>query len=280
MDLSELRPDFVEQVVNLRRTVLNKLEPKKIDGNVLDGESLAIMAEKYVGAINDGAIPNIQSTWQYICKDRATKAIKKAVDSFEQQGFTVPQDHQELESSIDEAIKESLSLLKKKYLHNVDPSILISAEEELAVKLAEMKEEKTSENLRQCQAQAFELLEQIFTELESQIKQKDQNRLDPSQLELAINDISLFYEQKTYDFPEKFFMLADKKVTFLSSIYQQYLSTLQKEVDTASQIQENSKQKLESVLREAKQEHRQERDRLDTDMREIQTEKAKLEAMH
>ena len=37
MDMSELRAEFVEQVMNLRRKVLNKTKPKMIDGQTMDG---------------------------------------------------------------------------------------------------------------------------------------------------------------------------------------------------------------------------------------------------
>lgn len=116
MDLSELRSDFVEQVVNLRRSVLNKLEPKTIGGTILDGPSLAVMAVKYVDAINTGAIPNIKSTWQYICLEKATKQVGKCLKEFKANidSFVLPQDHFELEASLEEHIKDSLYTLTKK----------------------------------------------------------------------------------------------------------------------------------------------------------------------
>lgn len=33
----QLRPEFVEQVMNLRKRVLGRLQPKKINNNTLDG---------------------------------------------------------------------------------------------------------------------------------------------------------------------------------------------------------------------------------------------------
>ena len=68
MNLSQLRPDFVEQVIELRKKVLNRVKPKTLNGKNLSGAMLCTLAESYVHAINNGAVPNIESAWTYICK--------------------------------------------------------------------------------------------------------------------------------------------------------------------------------------------------------------------
>lgn len=40
---------------------------------------LANLAESYVTAINNGAVPNIETAWTYICKNECQKAIEEAV---------------------------------------------------------------------------------------------------------------------------------------------------------------------------------------------------------
>ena len=34
----------------------------------LNGEMYASMLESYVAAINDGAVPNIENAWNYMCR--------------------------------------------------------------------------------------------------------------------------------------------------------------------------------------------------------------------
>lgn len=74
MDLESLRPEFVEQIQVLRRKVINKIKPKQINGRKLNGEMLFNLAKSYVDAINKGAIPSIESSWSYICKNECLKA--------------------------------------------------------------------------------------------------------------------------------------------------------------------------------------------------------------
>lgn len=59
MEMEELRAEFVEQVMNLRRKVINKIKPKQINGQSMDGSSWGELVEQYVKAINDGAMPDI-----------------------------------------------------------------------------------------------------------------------------------------------------------------------------------------------------------------------------
>ena len=68
MDLDELRADFVEQVMTLRRKVINRIKPKSLNGKRLTGGMMLTLADSYVASINDGAVPNIESAWSYICK--------------------------------------------------------------------------------------------------------------------------------------------------------------------------------------------------------------------
>jgi len=74
MEIDQLRPEFFEQVIQLRRKMLNRMYPKMINGKMLNGEMLADICQTYCNAINDGAVPNIQSAWTYICQNECLKA--------------------------------------------------------------------------------------------------------------------------------------------------------------------------------------------------------------
>ena len=45
------------------------MKPKSINGNLLNGVMLAKLLNSYVKAINEGAVPNIENAWNYICID-------------------------------------------------------------------------------------------------------------------------------------------------------------------------------------------------------------------
>lgn len=83
MPLDELRSEFVEQVMQLRRKVINRIKPKTMHDKKLNGEMLFNLAASYVEAINKGAVPNIESSWSYICKNECLKAQYDSYSKFE-----------------------------------------------------------------------------------------------------------------------------------------------------------------------------------------------------
>lgn len=84
MELDMLRADFVEQVMQLRRKVINRVKPKVLNGKKLNGQMLATLAGSYVTSINNGAVPNIETAWQYICKNECGKAVEEGLRRFEE----------------------------------------------------------------------------------------------------------------------------------------------------------------------------------------------------
>jgi hypothetical protein len=59
MNFDDLRPEFVSQVLNFRKRVTGRMKPKMLHGQKLNGELYLSMLQSYVGAINEGAVPNI-----------------------------------------------------------------------------------------------------------------------------------------------------------------------------------------------------------------------------
>lgn len=65
--------------MTLRRKVVNKVKAKTLNGKKLSGPMLANLAEAYVTAINNGAVPNIETAWSYICKGECQKALEESI---------------------------------------------------------------------------------------------------------------------------------------------------------------------------------------------------------
>ena len=61
MEFDDLRLEFVEQVVQLRKKILGKLKIKNLNNKPLNGHMLATLIESYITAINKGAVPTIEN---------------------------------------------------------------------------------------------------------------------------------------------------------------------------------------------------------------------------
>ncbi len=83
LKLEELRPEFVEQVMLLRRKVINRVRPKMLNGKKLTGEMLCNLAQTYISAINKGVVPNIENAWTYICKNECVKAFHNSLELYD-----------------------------------------------------------------------------------------------------------------------------------------------------------------------------------------------------
>lgn len=105
MELEELRSEFVEQVMSLRRKVLNQVKAKSINNSNLDALQWFNIVEQYVKAINEGCVPNIHSSWTYICKQNANKELEATKSRFETElaeVIQIPMNHEDLENILKE----------------------------------------------------------------------------------------------------------------------------------------------------------------------------------
>lgn len=66
----------------VRKKVMGRVRPKKINGKTLNGAMFWNLIQNYVESINKGAIPSIESSWAYICKNECQKALEESYDIF------------------------------------------------------------------------------------------------------------------------------------------------------------------------------------------------------
>jgi hypothetical protein len=82
---SALRPEFLKQIRDLRKHILDKVPIKKIypDGKVcsVNGASLVLLAVQYLKTINDGSTPVIEDSWQLV----SDKQTRQLMDKLERQ---------------------------------------------------------------------------------------------------------------------------------------------------------------------------------------------------
>ena len=79
---SKIRPEFITQSSMLRNKIFMKIKPKTFNGKILSGQMLVELLESVVNAINEGAIPIIENSWNYITSNELLKSIKENTDYF------------------------------------------------------------------------------------------------------------------------------------------------------------------------------------------------------
>lgn len=80
---AQLRPEFVQGLQSLLPMVLRKAQPKRLGSAVVTGPVLAALAEAYVTAINQGAVPTIATAWQGVAEAECRRACDAAIAAYQ-----------------------------------------------------------------------------------------------------------------------------------------------------------------------------------------------------
>ena len=79
----KLRPEFLEQIIGLRKKVLGRVKVKTLNGKPLTGEMYLNLVKGLISALNSGDVPNIENTWLSMCKVESYKAFEEAEQIYE-----------------------------------------------------------------------------------------------------------------------------------------------------------------------------------------------------
>ena len=167
---SKLRKEFIEQVNYLRKTVLNSINPKKLNGQELNGEMFIDLVKSYVKMINEGAVPVIQTAWTYMRQNQALIAKKNAVENYKKKTNELVNKFPMKE----EFLKNSLKKIKKEIILNFNEEIIGEPEEkdskELKSELKKIKTEIISKNINSTKTQTNRFLNENYKNIDEKIK--------------------------------------------------------------------------------------------------------------
>ena len=140
--------------MTLRRKVINRIKPKTLHGKRLTGSMLLTLGDSYVSAINEGAVPNIESAWTYICKSECQKAVENSFAIFEDEFKAIarlPCEEEELKDAYTKAKKEAMILFSKKAVGSVE-EFENQLKERMKHMFATMKKDNETESWNECVA--------------------------------------------------------------------------------------------------------------------------------
>lgn len=83
LDDTQLRPEYKNQVNELKDLIYEKCVPKKMHGQTLTGPMLVELTRSYVDAINNGAVLTISTAWENVVQQECQKAITLAMKTYE-----------------------------------------------------------------------------------------------------------------------------------------------------------------------------------------------------
>lgn len=78
-----LKPEFVEQINELRNLVLNQINVKTVGDIPLTGADYISVTKKYIDAVNEGAIPKIEDSWAAVVESQLSNGYSRAIKAYE-----------------------------------------------------------------------------------------------------------------------------------------------------------------------------------------------------
>ena len=248
LELTELRPKFVEQVMELRKKITFKAKIKKIGGAEVNGELIVRLLEDCVKSFNDGGIPNIDSTWGYICKSQNRKVLDESVDMYGKllTDNTLPMEESELSSAHKEAKAEALKYLKKN---------ILSQDNDLVKNYKQMVQEKFEEAKMQNQYELklhyMTFLKDQFTFLDSEIKNGKFSSMNAFEKNLKLLEKEYFENTLPGQLKSEIFLTFAREISNKAADF--LISFFTNETKMQKLAYEDLSEKLTAEIREAKE---------------------------
>ncbi|CAD8065990.1 unnamed protein product [Paramecium primaurelia] len=275
LDFDKLRPEFFEQVINLRKKILNRIRPKILNGKTLSGQMYCDLIRSYVTAINNGAVPAIESAWTYICKNECQKAVAEAFDTYEQilkenLHNRFPISNEDLKAFNRSLKEQAFALLKKKCVGDAD-EYKIELSRRIKQRFAAVKQENDREGSRMCS----QFIQQEFQPIDRKLKLGEYKSFGEYE-----KDIKMFYN---------FFIENGPRVGTRNQIILEFLQRAliegsnlfirqyNQETDMMKNVAQETQKKLEQELKEVRQDSLKDKNNLLMKLAQVESEKSDLE---
>ena len=273
LPLDSLRPQFAEQVLELRKKIVLRARPKIVNGAELSGDNVVELAKTYIAAINDKGVPNIESAWTYLCKAQSRKAFDKAIEEYENGmreslGSTWPVSKDVLKAIHRECAEQALKEFKRDALGDNLDATRERLEETIQEKYSYLK----NENRKDFEKLLTQSMNAAWAAVvEPKLRAKEYKTLIDLEKDLKKLE-SQFFEAEPQG-PNKQALLAEfmhKKIT--EGVYS-FVSAKETENEEAQRTWRSRKLELEEELRVSKE--LQERDSRMSSVRVTELEKEK-----
>lgn len=186
-DLSDekLRPEFLAQVLALRKKLFNNCKPKTFNGIKLNSESFINLVKEYIEIMNSGKLPTIDSIWNNICRFETEKAFDEAENIYEE--FLRDNlnkkcvGESEFEKIHEKAKELSLDIFRRKSIGDISTVMKKTLKKKIDEKLqifSKLNEEEIKNEI-------FNYLKNSFNKIEIKLKKNEINSLDDLNNEIS-----------------------------------------------------------------------------------------------
>ena len=257
----QLRPEFLEQIIALRKKVLGRVKVKTLNGKPLNGEMYLNLVKGLINSLNSGNVPNIENTWISMCKVESYKAFEEAEQIYENYlKENLDNTDDPLEDIHKEAKEQALEHFKSKALGEIAAEYLKQLKGKIKEKYSYYLKVQDEEN----KGKIIRVLNKWYSILEQRIQNNEFKSIDEISkdfitLEEKLNDTfqnyngksELFNEFKTrvFAFAGNYFSKqAEREKKFIEEQNEQKLKKLKSELDTIRSNYNKENEKKQIIL--------------------------------
>lgn len=157
------RPEFMKQAETLRNKVFKKVKPKIFNGKVLSGEMILDLITSIVQSINDGGLPIIENSWNYVVANENVKHAEVALKKYNEEinKFKIRNgENTNFQNDLQAFNKDLIKKLLEEFRFNFVDSTREEYEEKLKTKLNEEFKRFNETNMKFFEKRLRDLLEQ------------------------------------------------------------------------------------------------------------------------
>lgn len=271
----DLRAEFVDQMLALRKKVINSIKPKTLNDKLLNGEMLSTLIESYVNAINKGVVPSIENAWTYICKNECEKAFQEAQELYEKIILNTisskfPMFEEELLSIHKESKQSAIDLFKNKAVGPDVPKILQNLKTRILEKYTNLKLENEAESEKKCNA----FLINAYGTIEQKLRNNEYKTFNDFEREMK--KLKRFFDERGPEGPFRNEILLEFFQKKIVDTADYFLKESQNEIELIEGKYTDSVKSLESELKESKEEYLKERSEWQRRLTSAESEKTEL----
>ena len=82
LPISEMRPEFLEQMDEFVERVFSSVRPKLVQGSYLNGKTYMGLAKMWVDSLNNNSIPDVKTSWKLVVESQMEQVFNKSINFY------------------------------------------------------------------------------------------------------------------------------------------------------------------------------------------------------
>lgn len=276
-DESLFRGEFLDGVKSLRNRVSHSVKPKTLNNKPLNPSMYITLAQSYVAAINEGAVPNIENAWHYICQNECKKALEESIAKFNTEfcGEVVhemPLEETEIRDRYRINKEQCFKFFRDNCVGEVDDVYLYELTSQLDQKYDNLLKHNDTESRKLC----FEFLEENYVHIENALTNREITNF--YHFDEKMNEFKEYYQQEAPDGPCRSDVLNDFCSGRILQAADLFISDLTRELELNRNMSDENKTRLEKQIKELKSVEKRNQEENEVRYKKLQNEVADLMA--